>query len=121
MVAAMLLLARHVPAIAAFFLALPAAAPAALGGELSGVVTRAGGAPAPDVVVTATAPRSAGEQVAVTDAAGRYRLPGLPAGSYRLAFEHGGERLERDVIVAGGGPARVDVALGGAAPAAAPR
>ncbi|HEY0097123.1 MAG TPA: TonB-dependent receptor, partial [Archangium sp.] len=43
--------------------------------------------PVPDVVVTATSPSLQGEQVAVTDATGLYRLPQLPPGVYTLRFE----------------------------------
>ncbi|WP_309890833.1 TonB-dependent receptor [Archangium sp.] len=42
--------------------------------------------PVPDVVVTARAPTLQGEQVAVTDEAGQYRLPQLPSGEYTLSF-----------------------------------
>ncbi|MBF5043758.1 mucoidy inhibitor MuiA family protein [Aggregicoccus sp. 17bor-14] len=43
--------------------------------------------PAADVVVTATSPNISGEQVVVTDADGRYRIPQLPPGNYSLRFE----------------------------------
>ncbi|AKJ06239.1 Trehalose synthase [Archangium gephyra] len=43
--------------------------------------------PVPDVVVTARAPSLQGEQVAVTDATGQYRLPQLPSGVYSLRFD----------------------------------
>ncbi|HYO56146.1 TonB-dependent receptor [Archangium sp.] len=43
--------------------------------------------PAVDVVVTATSPSLQGEQIAVTDATGLYRLPQLPPGVYTLRFE----------------------------------
>jgi outer membrane receptor protein involved in Fe transport len=43
--------------------------------------------PVPDVVVSATSPSLQGEQVAVTDATGLYRLPQLPPGVYTLRFE----------------------------------
>jgi outer membrane receptor protein involved in Fe transport len=46
--------------------------------------------PVPDVVVTATSPNLQGEQVAVTDATGLYRLPQLPPGVYTLRFEKEG-------------------------------
>ena len=41
----------------------------------------------PDVVVTATSPALQGEQVAVTDSSGLYRIPQLPPGIYTLRFE----------------------------------
>ncbi|HEX8438825.1 MAG TPA: TonB-dependent receptor [Archangium sp.] len=43
--------------------------------------------PVPDVVVTATSPNLQGEQIAVTDATGLYRLSQLPPGVYTLRFE----------------------------------
>ena len=55
--------------------------------------------PVPDVVVTATSPSLQGEQVAVTDATGLYRLPQLPPGVYTLRFEKEGfQPLARDAI-----------------------
>jgi outer membrane receptor protein involved in Fe transport len=46
--------------------------------------------PVADVVVTATSPALQGEEVAVTDATGLYRLPQLPPGVYTLRFEKEG-------------------------------
>lgn len=43
--------------------------------------------PVADVVITATSPALQGEEVAVTDATGNYRLPQLPPGVYTLRFE----------------------------------
>jgi Carboxypeptidase regulatory-like domain/TonB dependent receptor len=43
--------------------------------------------PVPDVVVTATSAQLQGEQVAVTDSSGSYRISQLPPGSYSLRFE----------------------------------
>ncbi|MFZ5443833.1 MAG: TonB-dependent receptor [Myxococcota bacterium] len=45
------------------------------------------GKPVPDVVITATSPALQGEEVVVTDAAGLYRIPGLPPGTYVLKLE----------------------------------
>ena len=42
--------------------------------------------PVPDVAVTARSPSLQGEQVAVTDEAGQYRIPQLPSGQYTLSF-----------------------------------
>jgi Carboxypeptidase regulatory-like domain/TonB dependent receptor len=57
-------------------------------GTLTGTVVDASThAPVPDVVVTATSPQLQGEQVAVTDSTGLYRIPQLPPGSYSLRFE----------------------------------
>ncbi|SEM01207.1 TonB-dependent Receptor Plug Domain [Stigmatella aurantiaca] len=46
--------------------------------------------PVADVVVTATAATLQGEEVAVTDSTGLYRLPQLPPGVYTLRFEREG-------------------------------
>jgi hypothetical protein len=57
-------------------------------GTLTGtVVDSSTKAPAGDVVVTATSPQLQGEQVAVTDNTGTYRIPQLPPGVYTLRFE----------------------------------
>jgi hypothetical protein len=57
-------------------------------GTLTGTVVDATThAPVPDVVVTATSPQLQGEQVAVTDSTGLYRVPQLPPGTYSLRFE----------------------------------
>ena len=58
----------------------------------SGVITgtvqdAATQAPLPNVLVTATSPALLGEQVVLTDAAGEYRVPQLPPGTYALRFE----------------------------------
>jgi outer membrane receptor protein involved in Fe transport len=55
---------------------------------LTGTVTDASTKkPLADVVVTATSPGLQGEQVVVTDAAGFFRIPALPSGTYSLRFE----------------------------------
>jgi hypothetical protein len=55
---------------------------------LTGTVVDAGDKkPVADVVVTATSPNLQGEQVAVTDATGLYRIAQLPPGVYTLRFE----------------------------------
>ncbi|MGO9767202.1 MAG: carboxypeptidase-like regulatory domain-containing protein, partial [Myxococcaceae bacterium] len=57
-------------------------------GTLTGtVVDGSTKAPVADVVVTANSPQLQGEQVAVTDASGTYRIPQLPPGTYTLRFE----------------------------------
>ncbi|MET0591865.1 MAG: TonB-dependent receptor [Polyangiaceae bacterium] len=43
--------------------------------------------PVGDVVVTLTSPALQGEQVAITDASGAYRIPNLPPGDYELRCE----------------------------------
>ncbi len=51
------------------------------------VVDSATKKPVADVVVTATSPALAAEQMAVTDKDGAYRIPELPVGEYALRFE----------------------------------
>jgi hypothetical protein len=69
-------------------------------GALSGTVVDASTRrPLADVVVTATSPALQGEQVVVTNAAGFFQIPGLPVGSYFLAFEKDGyKRFQRDDV-----------------------
>src|SRR5690349_7936748 len=76
----------------AMFVAGPAYAQSSGGaGVLTGTVVDASDKkPAKDVVVTATSPALQGEQVVVTDGAGFFRIPELPAGTYTLAFEKDG-------------------------------
>jgi hypothetical protein len=62
-------------------------------GVLTGsVLDAADHKPIKDAVVTATSPALQGEQVVVTDAAGFYRIPSLPAGEYSLQFEADGHK-----------------------------
>ena len=68
---------------------VPAPAPASDRGTgtLFGTVTHAlSQQPIPGVRITARSPNLEGEQMAVTDAGGNYRLPQLPAGVYALSF-----------------------------------
>jgi Fe(3+) dicitrate transport protein len=74
-------LRRLVPAIAALAALLSPAPPlAAQGGELRGEVTGPGGAPLAGALVTVSG-AGGGSLAAVTDAFGRFRLEGLPAGA----------------------------------------
>jgi outer membrane receptor protein involved in Fe transport len=71
-------------------LAAPPAAAQNIGrttGVLTGVVQDESGGVLPGVILTATSPALVGTQTAVSDGAGVFNLPGLPAGSYRLAAE----------------------------------
>jgi hypothetical protein len=56
-------------------------------GSVAGVVTDASGDTLPGVSVTASSSNLQGTRTVVTDAAGRYRITPLPAGSYAIAFE----------------------------------
>ncbi|WP_433933330.1 TonB-dependent receptor [Sorangium cellulosum] len=51
------------------------------------VIDAATNKPAQDVVVTVTSPALQGEQIVVTDAAGQYRIPNLPPGTYTLRLD----------------------------------
>lgn len=67
---------------------LAAAAFAQGSAVLTGNVTDAAtGKPVPDVVVTATSPGLQGEEIVVTDAAGLYRIPQLPPGTFSIRLE----------------------------------
>src|SRR5262245_60752745 len=71
--------------------AAPAHAQAAGTGTLTRTVTDASDkSHLGDAVVTATSPDLQGEQVVVTDAAGFFRIPDLPSGTYTLRFEKDG-------------------------------
>jgi outer membrane receptor protein involved in Fe transport len=80
---------------AAFALGLALWAPAALAQQSGSVITgnvvdASDQKPVADVVITATSPALQGEEVAVTDSTGLYRLPQLPPGVYTLRFEKEG-------------------------------
>jgi hypothetical protein len=51
------------------------------------VVSADNGAPIADAVVTVTSPALQGEQIAVTDSVGMYRIPNLPPGTYTLHLD----------------------------------
>ncbi|HEX6736940.1 MAG TPA: carboxypeptidase-like regulatory domain-containing protein, partial [Vicinamibacteria bacterium] len=83
-------------------------------GSLSGQVVDGSGAVLPGVTVTITSPALIGTQVAITNADGQYRFPGVPAGEYRLSYELGGfSTLVREGIrVALGFNATVNAQMG---------
>src|SRR4051812_6615912 len=64
-------------------------------------------APVSDVVVTVTSPALQGEQMAVTDETGAYRIPNLPPGDYVMRaekdsyrpFNRGGLVLRADATI----------------------
>ncbi|MHC4600359.1 MAG: sigma-70 family RNA polymerase sigma factor [Planctomycetota bacterium] len=63
------------------------------------VLDRETGGPVPNAKITASSSRPAGVRETKTDADGRYRLPGLPSGSYRVSvfasgFKEGTARVE---------------------------
>ncbi len=55
-------------------------------GNLAGVVTDEENAPLPGVTVEATSPVLMGKSTSVTDEMGRFRLVGLPPGTYQVKF-----------------------------------
>src|SRR5215210_9460230 len=68
-------------------------------GTLTGVITDAQGAVLPGVAVTATSPALIGSRTTTTEADGRFRMPQLPSGVYKLRFELSGfSTVERDNV-----------------------
>jgi hypothetical protein len=82
-------------------------------GQVTGVVTDAGGAAVPGATVTATNVGTAATRVGVSSSAGVYTLAGLAPGVYRLAVELAGFRpsIRDGVRVETGETIRLDVAL----------
>ncbi|HMA53384.1 MAG TPA: carboxypeptidase regulatory-like domain-containing protein, partial [Acidobacteriota bacterium] len=69
-------------------------------GRINGKVVDKQGAPLPGVNVEATSPRLIGRAVAVTDAAGVFRLMALPSGTYEITFTlQGFSKLIRKGVV----------------------
>lgn len=54
--------------------------------EIIGTVTDDAGAPLPGVSVEAVSPSLVGKATAVTDVNGRYRIPALPSGTYKITY-----------------------------------
>ena len=72
-------------------LALSGVASAQTTGTIVGVVTDAStGKPVAGALVVATSPNLPGEQTAITDESGNYRLPLLPPGEYKLVVQFQG-------------------------------
>ncbi len=68
-------------------------------GTLTGVVTDSQGAVLPGVAVTATSPSLLGNRTTTTEVDGRYRLPQLPSGIYKLRFDLSGfSSLDRENV-----------------------
>jgi Carboxypeptidase regulatory-like domain len=72
-------------------------------GVLTGVVTDAQAAVLPGVTVTATSPSLIGTRTTTTEVDGRFRMPQLPSGIYKLRFELAGfttfEREDIQVVI----------------------
>ena len=84
------------------------------GATIAGRVVDEDGAPVAGAAVTiASTYLPAGEESLETDGAGAFRLADLPAGLYDVFVEIGPRHAElRDVRVADGGTARVEIVLG---------
>ncbi|MGQ9619137.1 MAG: TonB-dependent receptor [Candidatus Aminicenantia bacterium] len=54
--------------------------------EIIGTVTDDSGAPLPGVSVEAVSPSLVGKATVFTDVSGRYRIPALPSGTYKLSY-----------------------------------
>ncbi|HEX9186138.1 MAG TPA: TonB-dependent receptor, partial [Vicinamibacteria bacterium] len=94
-------------------LPLPLLAQDAATGDLSGRATDASGAPLAGARVVATRIATATARETVTDAAGRYSLPSLPPGEYRVVVEASGfaPKTRERVIVEVGRRVPVEVVL----------
>ncbi len=82
-------------------------------GSVNGTITDNTGAMLPGVTVTATGPALMGAQTSVSNEHGQYRLPALPPGTYRLAYELAGfTTVIRDgIVVSIGFTATINVQL----------
>jgi hypothetical protein len=68
-------------------------------GRLAGTVVDAQGAVLPGVTVTVSSPALIGTRTAVTEADGKYLIPGMPSGTYKLSFDlQGFKKFERDNV-----------------------
>ncbi|HTM22595.1 MAG TPA: TonB-dependent receptor, partial [Kofleriaceae bacterium] len=93
-----------------------ASAQTATTGAIQGRVLDESGARLIGVTVVATSPALQGSQSAVTDDAGRYRIAGLPPGSYLVTFYYADLQVERrGVTVPLGQVTEVDQKLAGGA------
>ena len=85
----------------------------AAGGRIEGKITDPKGAAIPNAAVTITNQATKQEFTATTDAQGRYKVEGLPAGTYtvRVAVKGFNEGRNDEVKVADDGAATIDVRL----------
>jgi len=91
---------RGLASLVSWTLVVPVAAVAQVTGVFTGTATDSSTQELlADVKVTATSPNLQGEQFAITDAAGTYRIAQLPPGVYALRFERDGfEPFRREGI-----------------------
>ena len=86
-------------AIAVLLWTVPAAFSQSSRGDIQGTVTDESGAALPGVTVTATSPALAGERVTTTGETGRFRIPAVPPGVYKVAFKLDGfQTLEQEEV-----------------------
>jgi len=97
----------------AALLAIPLFVVYGAGGRIEGKITDPKGAAIPGAAVTVTNQTSKQEFTAVTDAQGRYKVEGLPAGSYEVTVAAKGfkETRQADIQVADDGVKPVDLRL----------
>ncbi len=83
-------------------------------GSINGRVTDNTGGTLPGVTVTASSPSMQGTRTDVTNAAGEYRFPAVPPGTYKLVYELGGfGTVNREGVNVGlGFTATVNIELG---------
>jgi hypothetical protein len=107
--------ARAIRRTFVLFVSLLGAVPAAAQqtGEMSGKVTDTSGGVLPGVTVEARSDVLPSARVAVTEAAGEYRLPALPPGNYTVTFTLSGmQTVTRQAQVQLGQDTVVDAAMG---------
>jgi len=95
-------------------LAVPWAAADTQDGTLSGIVIDATGIPLPGVTITVAGPALQGERLAITDTAGRWRLPLVPVGpGYEVSASLDGFQavIQTEIRVNIGANTRVDFTL----------
>lgn len=90
-----------------------AAAFAATGGSIAGLVQDASGGVMSDVTVVARNPATGVDRKTVTNTAGFYAFPTLPSGGYELRIEHAGFKpfLQTGLDVTTNAALRVDIRL----------
>ena len=98
-------------------LAAPAVLAQSTSATLRGVVT-ADAAPAAAAVITATNLANGYTSRATASADGSYQLAGLQPGTYRIDVAAGGKTSSRNVTLAVGQTASLNLSAGGAAPTA---
>jgi Ca-activated chloride channel homolog len=82
-------------------------------GAIVGTVTDETKSVLPGVTVTVTGPTLMGSSIALSDAAGSYRIPAVPPGEYRVTFELAGFRtlVREGIAIATGFTATVNVEM----------